>query len=647
MDRALADLIRTSREVGGDLALVQGGGGNTSVKTTDGEFMYVKASGTALKEMSETRGWRRLRLAPTLAMLEDPAVASLEGEQRDALITSQLGGCCADECDSNARPSVESHLHALLGRYVVHLHPVAVGAYVCAKEGQAQLGRLLAKVDLPWLWVPYVSPGYTLAAAVKRLVARYVSEHGALPTLLFLEKHGLFVTADSPAAALEATQRAIALCGEGFPALRGGRTRAPREHEVRAFGYALRKALLEATGRHFPVRHFLDETIGAFLAHGDAKQLTGWPALTPEEIVYGGAPLWVERPEAAAIARRLTQQQARGEKPATGFLVPGVGLFIAGPDATMASTRDIVAASLQVRAATASFGGAKPLTAAQRTTITQWEGEHFRRKVIGLDGGGELTGQIAVVTGAGSGLGRSIALGLANAGAAVALLDVDEAAARETAARAPGRTLPLRVNVTNEAEVAQAYEAVLARWGGLDILVNAASIAPPYALVDLPVEKWRAALEINLTGYFLLAQGAARIMIAQGMGGNIINLSSKSGLEASRDNTPYNATKAGEIHLARGWALELGAHGIRVNSIAPGNVFEGSKIWNPEYIKVCAKKYGIAPEEVIPYYVNRTALKREIKGRDVADAVIFLCSDRARTITGQTLVVDSGQVMVR
>ena len=144
-----------------------------------------------------------------------------------------------------------------------------------------------------------------------------------------------------------------------------------------------------------------------------------------------------------------------------------------------------------------------------------------------------------------------------------------------------------------------------------------------------------------------MAQQTARIMIQQGMGGSIINLSSKSGLEASKDNTPYNATKAGEIHMARGWAMELGENGIRVNSVCPGNVFEGSKIWNPQYIKVCAKKYGIKPAEVIPYYVNKTILKREIKGQDIADAVVFLCSDQARTITGQVLVPDSGQVMVR
>jgi NAD(P)-dependent dehydrogenase (short-subunit alcohol dehydrogenase family) len=99
--------------------------------------------------------------------------------------------------------------------------------------------------------------------------------------------------------------------------------------------------------------------------------------------------------------------------------------------------------------------------------------------------------------------------------------------------------------------------------------------------------------------------------------------------------------------MARGWALELGQHGIRVNSVAPGNVFKGSRIWNRKYIETCARKYGIRPDEVIPYYVNMTALKREITGQDVADAVVFLCSDRSRTITGQTVVVDGGQVMVR
>jgi NAD(P)-dependent dehydrogenase (short-subunit alcohol dehydrogenase family) len=201
--------------------------------------------------------------------------------------------------------------------------------------------------------------------------------------------------------------------------------------------------------------------------------------------------------------------------------------------------------------------------------------------------------------------------------------------------------------VTNEDSVQSGYDMIVDYWGGIDICVNAAGVAPAYSLMDLPVDKWRFALEVNLTGYFLMARAAARLMTVQKIGGSIINISSKSGLDASKNNTPYNATKAGELHMARGWALELGPHNIRVNCVCPGNVFEGSKIWNPEYIKVCAKKYGIRPEEVIPFYVSKTALNREIKGHDIADSVVFLASDKARRITGQTIVPDAGQVFVR
>jgi NAD(P)-dependent dehydrogenase (short-subunit alcohol dehydrogenase family) len=284
--------------------------------------------------------------------------------------------------------------------------------------------------------------------------------------------------------------------------------------------------------------------------------------------------------------------------------------------------------------------------------INKWESEAFRMKVASGVSDRVLCDRIAVVTGAGSGLGRSVALGLAGAGAVVALADIDSKAAAETAKTAgkehpDTETLVLACDVTRQGAVEKAFQRVLDKWGGLDILVNAAGIAPAYSLVDFDAEQWRRALEVNLTGYFLAGREAARIMTRQGMGGSIINISSKSGLEASRDNTAYNAAKAAQIHMARGWALEFGDTGIRVNSVAPGNVFEGSKIWNPAYIRTCAQKYGIKPEEVIPYYVSKTALKRRITGEDVAGCVVFLCSDAARTITGQTLVADAGQVMVR
>ena len=261
-----------------------------------------------------------------------------------------------------------------------------------------------------------------------------------------------------------------------------------------------------------------------------------------------------------------------------------------------------------------------------------------------------LEDRVALITGAGSGLGRGIAVGLARAGAKVALLDIDLAAARETEAliaAAAGQTLVIRADVTSERDVAEAFQQTVRALGDLTICVPAAGIAPAFALVDFPVDAWRKALEVNLTGYFLVAREAARHMIAQKKGGSIILVSSKSGLEASKANSAYNATKAGEIHLARGWALELGPAGIRVNAVAPGNVFKGSKIWNDEYLKTCARKRGIKPEEVIPYYVSLTALGIEIEPEDVAGIVVWLASDAARTITGQVIVCDAGQVFVR
>jgi len=263
-----------------------------------------------------------------------------------------------------------------------------------------------------------------------------------------------------------------------------------------------------------------------------------------------------------------------------------------------------------------------------------------------------LAGRSALVSGAGSGLGRAVAEGLARAGARVGLLDIDLEAAEETHSRisqavGPHHSLALRCDVTDEAQVIEATARVAEAFGGLDVAVAAAGIAPAHPLVEFPVEAWRRALEINLTGYFLVGREAARHMVRQGRGGAIILLSSKSGLEASKANSAYNATKAGEIHLARGWALELGRHGIRVNAVAPGNVFKGSKIWNEEYIRACAEKRGIRPEEVIPYYVGLTALGVEIQPEDVAGVVVWLASDAARVVTGQTIVCDAGQVFVR
>lgn len=654
VEAALKQLIHISQRVGSDPHLVQGGGGNTSVKTSDREHMYIKASGGAIRDISETSGWRRLHVSWVRDMLTDPALRELRPTDREPEIARQLLRCCDDSLLEAGPPSVESHLHAALNRYVIHLHPTAVNAYVCAKEGKARLEQLFKQSGRPPLWVPYADPGYGLAVSLERLLKGYRTRYGVNPEVLFLDKHGLIITGDNQQTVLRLLQEVIRRCESSLKAPRQGRAPvAPSQAQVTHAQLAVRRALWEAAGTRLAVRHFLEDDIAAFLAQPEARRLVSGPPLTPEELACAqGTPAWVTQWEAATIGKIITKRISRGEPPPLAYLQTGLGLLIAGTDRSIPAIRDLVAAALTVRRQAAALGGVSPLTARQRQFIAEWEGESLRRAALAGRQQGELVNRIAVVSGAGSGLGRAIATGLARAGAAVGLADIDLIAARETAAlitsvipSAP--VLPVGCDVTDETSVDQSVAAITQRWGGLDILVNAAGIAPAAPLVELEVRAWRRTLEINLTGYVLMARTAARIMVEQGMGGSIINVSSKSGLEASRSNTAYNATKAGEIHMARGWALELGSHGIRVNSIAPGNVFQGSRIWNPEYIEECARKYGLRPEEVIPYYVNMTALKREIFGDDIAASVIFLCSDRADKITGQTLVVDGGQVMVR
>jgi NAD(P)-dependent dehydrogenase (short-subunit alcohol dehydrogenase family)/rhamnose utilization protein RhaD (predicted bifunctional aldolase and dehydrogenase) len=662
MDRALADLIRISNVTGKDPTLVQGGGGNTSVKTADGKYMYIKASGTALKDMNPKQGWRRLRLEPVLSIIEDKSLARLDAAVREPEVVNRLLLACDDDLNSAARPSVESHLHAFLGRCVIHLHPLVVAAYVNARNGRAELEKLFKKIEnrkskienfLPPLWVPYMDPGFMLAKKIAKLAGDYQNQFGKRPAILFLEKHGLFVTAETADSALRLVRKVISLCSSKLTKVKTQSAKlktVENPQKIVAAKLVIRKVVFDATGQYLPVSYFGNtEAVAGFISRKDVGKLLATPALNPDELVYAnGSAMWLEKLDAKIIARKIRTRVGKRQKPPAAFLVKGLGLFVAADKKTAPIVAEITTGSLVIRMNAAKFGGILALTKRQQNFINNWESEAFRKQLASASVKGEMENRIAVVTGAGSGLGRSIAIGLARAGAMVALVDIDKKAAEETALEIQNsQTMVLTCDVTSETDVQRAFEAVLENWGGLDILVNAAGVAPAYPLVDMPAEKWRFALEVNLTGYFLMAKYAARIMIQQGMGGNIINLSSKSGLEASKNNTAYNATKAGEIHIARGWALELGEYGIRVNSVAPGNVFEGSKIWNPRYIRECAKKYGIKPEEVIPFYVGKTALNREIKGQDVADAVVFLCSDRARTITGQTLVPDSGQVMVR
>ncbi len=258
-----------------------------------------------------------------------------------------------------------------------------------------------------------------------------------------------------------------------------------------------------------------------------------------------------------------------------------------------------------------------------------------------------LSGKTALVSGAAQGLGRALGERLAQAGADVALLDLQAgevaAAASEIATSCGVRTIGLAADVTDEEQVRAAFDKALGEFDKLDIVVSNAGILISGAITEFEAAKWRKVIEVNLIGYMIVAKYAAKAMIPRGEG-VIVQINSKSGKTGSHKNSAYAASKFGGIGLTQSLALELAEHNIRVNAICPGNLLD-SPLWVDSLYAQYAKRWGKTEEEVRQMYIDKVPLKRGCTYDDVADALLFLCSDHASYITGQALNVDGGQTM--
>jgi rhamnose utilization protein RhaD (predicted bifunctional aldolase and dehydrogenase) len=385
MDKALADLIRISNVTGGDSSLVSGGGGNTSVKTGDGRFIYIKASGTALKDMDEKKGWRRLRLEPVLSLIRDKRLARLDASVREPEVVDRLLLACDDKLTNGARPSVESHLHACLDTCVIHLHPLVLAAYLSAKNGRVRLEKLFKDEIPPPLWVPYVDPGFMLARKIAGLVDKYQKQYGQKPAIMFLEKHGLFVTAGTAKAALRLVRKVIKTCGSTLKPFKSTKSKSPTEQQINNASDAIHRAVLDATGQDLPVRYIQsDKIIAAFMQRKDANKLLATPALNPDELVYAnGSAMWLDNWDSKVILHKLKSLIKRGQKPAAAFVVKGIGLFVAANEKISPVIAEITTGSLFVRMHTQKFGGINPLNRRQQDFINNWEAEAFRKKIAG------------------------------------------------------------------------------------------------------------------------------------------------------------------------------------------------------------------------------------------------------------------------
>jgi rhamnose utilization protein RhaD (predicted bifunctional aldolase and dehydrogenase) len=373
MDKALADLIRISNQAGKDPALTQAAGGNTSVKTADGKFMFIKASGTALKDMNAHRGWRKLRLDKIHHVIKDKCLAKMPTGKREKEILSRHLISCCDGIESSARPSVEANLHALLDKCIIHLHPLVVGAYVNSRNGRKQISQLFKTEKYPPLWIPYVPPGYTLAIKTSRLVAAYEKQYRKKPAIIFLGKHGLFVTAKTAPDAMSLLYYVLNRCENHLPTLKALQLTPPAAKKISQVKSAIQKAVLKTTGQRHAVSFIYNKIIAHFMELSDAAKLLAMGPLEPAEMVYvNGTPMWIEKPSVEVIARDMKKIMEAGNKPVAAFLVKDVGLFIAASKKDAPIVKDFATGTTLVRLWATHFGGLLPLTKSEQNYVRRW-----------------------------------------------------------------------------------------------------------------------------------------------------------------------------------------------------------------------------------------------------------------------------------
>jgi rhamnulose-1-phosphate aldolase/alcohol dehydrogenase len=327
-------------------------------------------------------------------------------------------------------------------------------------------------------------------------------------------------------------------------------------------------------------------------------------------------------------------------------LIPGLGMFTTGRDRRTAGiVNDIMHHTIDVIGNASAFGRYVSLSAKDAYDVEYWPLELYKLTLAPPEK--ELARRIVLVTGGGSGIGRAVAKRLAVEGAHVVVGDLDEAGAKKTAdevtaAVGAGRAIGLRMDVTSEASVRAAFETTVFAYGGLDILVSNAGTAHSAPVDRMALADWERSFAVNATGHFLVAREAMRILIAQGLGGALVFVATKNVMSPGKDFAAYSAAKAAEAQLAKVLALEGAPHAIRSNIVNPDAVFQDSKLWSDDVRRERAAAQGIAVDQLEDFYRKRNLLGARILPEDVAEAVLFLASDRASKTTGCTLTVDGG-----
>ena len=666
-------LVYRSTLLGADRSVANQGGGNTSAKATvvdhagrEQRVLWVKGSGTDLATITRS-GFAALRLD------EVEPLRSRE-TMHDAAMVEYLR-CCALGPDQ-PRPSIETLLHAFVGAaHVDHTHPDAVIALSSSPDG-----RLLAEeaFGVDAVWLDYQRPGFDMS----KRIAELLDEHPSARAVL-LERHGLVTwgrtseeayrsTIEFVTRAAEAVSRAgadrfglggwasaelgesecLALLAQTLPVLRGSLLadadgavlEVDRSPAALAFASSVRTPEVSQVGAPCP-DHLVNTkhrplVVGFDPATDDADALADAFRRGVEE--YG---TWYRAYYAAHVDDETRRFPIDPVGPRV-TVIRGVGIVTSGLDAARArTTRDLYHRAIVVQDAAEALGGFRSLSEAEAFAIEYWPLERY--KLAQAPPPGELSGRIALVTGGASGIGRATARLLASRGAHVVVADLNVDGAEEVAnelieAYGNRRALAVAVDVTSENDVVAMVRRTVLEYGGLDFLVASAGLATSAAVTATTLNDWERSYAVLARGYFLAGREAFRVLVEQGRGGSIVFVGSKNALVAGANAAAYSSAKAAALHLGRCLAEEGGSHGIRVNSVNPDAVIQGSSIWSSDWKAERASTYGVSEDELQTYYQSRTKLGVAVLPEDVAEAIAFFVGPRSRKSTGNVVNVDGG-----
>ncbi|WP_030164661.1 MULTISPECIES: bifunctional rhamnulose-1-phosphate aldolase/short-chain dehydrogenase [Actinomycetes] len=663
-------LIKRSNRLGSDPKNTNYAGGNTSAKGTDidpvtgadVDLMWVKGSGGDLGTLTE-KGLAVLRLDRLRSLVDVYPGVEREDEMVAAFDYTLHGR-------GGAAPSIDTAMHGLVdAAHVDHLHPDSGIAIATAADGEAITKQIYGDRVI---WIPWQRPGFQLGLDIAEHKRRNPQAIGTI-----LGGHGITAWGETSEEA-EANSLEIIRAAEEYIA-RNGRPQ-PFGPALRGFGplpddkrrakaAALAPTLRGLVSTDNPqVGHFTDtDPVLEFLSAAEHPQLAALGTSCPDHFLRTKVkPLVLDLPADASVddcIARLKELHAAYRKDYTAYyerhatpdspamrgadpaivLIPGVGMFSYGKDKQTARVAgEFYLNAINVMRGAEAISHYRPIDEAEKFRIEYWALEEA--KLARMPKPKPLATRIALVTGAASGIGKAIAQRLAAEGACVVIADLDADKARAAAEEIGSSdvAIGIRADVTDEEQVQAAVDACVLAFGGIDLVVNNAGLSLSKSLLDTTAADWDLQHNVMARGSFLVSKAAAKALIEQQMGGDILYISSKNSVFAGPNNIAYSATKADQAHQVRLLAAELGEYGVKVNGINPDGVVRGSGIFAGGWGAKRAAVYGVPEEELGEFYAQRTLLKREVLPENIANAAFVLCSADMSHTTGLHVPVDAG-----